>query len=433
MRALRKALKQHGSSQVALARELGISEASVSLMVNHGRLPKGCDRATLVARIRAHLVALGATQAQAVGATRIARGATRATTRTQNEVPAGSRSNATPQAAVRADEHAAAHSGPRPVNPEAESEDTPMLLKKHVLSALARQHFKITRDPFNEELATAEDVFRSEDIRYVQAAMRSTARHGGMLAVIGESGAGKSTLLQDLQEWINTTGEPITPIVPYVLNTSEGKARGERTLRADDIVRSVFRTLAPLAAVPQLNDARADRLHKLLAESARLGRRHVVVIEEAHDLAKPTLKSLKRFYELQDGFKKLLAVILVGQTELEAKLSENDPTVREVVQRIEIVHLPALDNNVEGYVRHKLQRAGLDPESVLAPDAADEIRSRLRQSVTDSQRGQRVTRTVSLCHPLAINNLVTAAINKAASIGAPKVNAALIAAAAGGQ
>ncbi len=35
------------------------------------------------------------------------------------------------------------------------------------------------------------------------------------------------------------------------------------------------------------------------------GQRHVLIIEEAHDLSVHTLKYLKRFWELEDGFKKL--------------------------------------------------------------------------------------------------------------------------------
>ena len=160
-----------------------------------------------------------------------------------------------------------------------------------------------------------------------------------------------------------------------------------------------------------------------------MGRRHVLIIEEAHALAVPTLKHLKRFYELQDGFKKLLSIILIGQTELEHKLSEHNPEVREVVQRCEMVKLPPLDNHVEGYLRHKLGRAGLEFDGVFAPDAAEAIRATLRQSITETVRGQRQAREQSLCYPLAINNLVTRAMNEAVKIGAPKVNAALIQAA----
>ena len=307
-----------------------------------------------------------------------------------------------------------------------------MLLRHHSLSSAARQHFRVLRDPFINELNEDADVFITDDIRYVRAAMRHTARHGGMLAVVAESGGGKSTLRQDMIDWINTTGERVTVIEPYVIGMEDSHRRG-KALMAADITGAVIRTVAPGTSLRMALQDRAAQMHNILKASAQVGQRHVLIIEEAHALAIPTLKHLKRFYELQDGFKKLLSIILIGQTELEKKLSEHNPEVREVVQRCELVKLPPLDNHVEGYLRHKLDRAGLQFDAIFAPDAVDAIRATLRQAVSETVRGQRQAREQSLCYPLAINNLVTRAMNEAVKIGAPKVNAALIAAAVRGD
>ncbi len=310
-------------------------------------------------------------------------------------------------------------------------EDLHMLLRHHTLSADARRHFNVASDPFVNEMRENTDVFETDDIRYVRSAMRHTAKHGGMLAVVAESGGGKSTLRQDLIDWINVAGEPITVIEPYVLGMEENERRG-KALKAADLTGAVIRAVAPGATLRMSLQDRADQMHRVLKGSAQVGRKHVLIIEEAHALAVPTLKHLKRFYELQDGFKKLLSIILVGQTELEHKLSEHNPEVREVVQRCELVKLPPLDNHVEAYLRHKMKRANLAFESVFEPDAVDAIRAMLRQTVTESRRGQRVAREQSLCYPLAINNLVTRAMNEAVKIGATKVGGALIAAAVRG-
>ena len=45
-----------------------------------------------------------------------------------------------------------------------------------------------------------------------------------------------------------------------------------------------------------------------------------------------TLKHLKRFHELEDGFQRLLSIILIGQPEAKMKLSRAQPRVREVTQ-----------------------------------------------------------------------------------------------------
>ncbi|XLM22759.1 AAA family ATPase, partial [Chromobacterium piscinae] len=92
-------------------------------------------------------------------------------------------------------------------------------------------------------------------------------------------------------------------------------------------------------------------------ESHAAGYRHCLVIDEAHSLPIPTLKHLKRFFELELGFKKLLSIILIGQPELKVKLSERDAAVREVVQRCEMVELAPLEGGrLEEYLKFKLER-----------------------------------------------------------------------------
>lgn len=309
-------------------------------------------------------------------------------------------------------------------------EDQPML-RHYRLSPAARQHFKVLQDPFVGEMHDESDVFVTDDIRYVRAAMRQTAKHGGMLAVVAQSGGGKSTLRKDMNHWINNSGERVITIEPSVLGMEDTANKG-RPLLAADITGDVIRTLSPSSTMNLSVSARANQMKNALKASAQVGNRHVLIIEEAHALSIPTLKHLKRFYELEDGFTKLLSILLIGQTELEKKLSENNPEVREVVQRCELVKLPPLDNHVEGYVRHKFQRVGLAFDDVFDRDVTETIRAVLRHTVIESHRGQREAREQSLCHPLAINNLLTLAMNEAVKIGAPKVSGALVAAAARG-
>jgi type II secretory pathway predicted ATPase ExeA len=316
-----------------------------------------------------------------------------------------------------------------PLSPETETaKEEPMLLRHLRLSRQACDHFKIIRDPFVDELHGMDDVFITDGIRDVRAALRQTAKFGGMLAVVGEVGSGKSILRRDLHEWINQGNEPITVIEPYVTNMEDNDTRG-KNLRAKDIEGTVIRALDPHTRLAANTQDRTLQMHKLLKASAKLGQKHVIVVEEAHALSIPTLKHLKRLYELDDGFRRLLGIILIGQTELEFKLSERNAEVREMVGRCAVVHVSALDNHVGAYLRHKFERVGLDAAALIAPDAIEEITARLRQTVSETWGGKRVQREQSLCYPLAINNLLTRAMNEAVKIGAAKVTAGLIVAA----
>ena len=118
----------------------------------------------------------------------------------------------------------------------------------------------------------------------------------------------------------------------------------------------------------------------------------------------------------------LLGVCLIGQNELFDILSERNPEVREIVQRCEQITMEPLDNDVEAYLQLKFQRMGLSLDKVFEPDAMDAIRARLIH--TAHGRSHEV---VSICYPQVVNNLVCRALNAAAAVGFPKVDAQVIA------
>ncbi|HGC0528552.1 TPA: ExeA family protein, partial [Escherichia coli] len=300
------------------------------------------------------------------------------------------------------------------------SEEENMLLKKQVLFPATKKAFGLFRDPFADEaMQGSDDVFTTPDIRYVREALYQTARHGGFMAVIGESGAGKSTLRRDLTERINRENAPVIVIEPYIIAMEDNDVKG-KTLKAAAIAEAIISTIAPLESIRRSQDARFRQLHRVLKDSSQAGFSHVLVIEEAHSLPIPTLKHLKRFFELESGFKKLLSIVLIGQPELATKLSERNMEVREVVQRCEVVELLPLDNNLEEFLTFKLQRAGKQLTDIMDASAVDAIRARL------SNPGSHRKNMVSLLYPLAVSNLVIAAMNLAAEIGVPQVNADVV-------
>lgn len=306
---------------------------------------------------------------------------------------------------------AGVHVGQRPWNridaatPVPELEVQP--LEKEMLTQAARKHFGLFRDPFQNDVVEATDVFLSAEQRYIREAMYTTAKHGGFLAVIGESGAGKTTLRRDLIERIKD--EPITVIQPRLID----KGRLTAGMICDAIIADISQQ-TPKRSL----EAKARQVEQLLTGSSRAGNTHVLIIEEAHDLSIQTLKYLKRFWELEDGFKKLLSIILVGQPELGYALNErSNYEAREVIRRCEVAELQPLNGNLEEYLALKFRRIGGDVGQVLDPKSYDAIRLRL----TQPRRGGRPGEVVSTMYPLVVNNLVTKAMNLCASIGAPKV------------
>ncbi|OCG64561.1 AAA family ATPase [Gilliamella sp. GillExp13] len=399
MLKLKSVMAQFNIKQAQLARLIeykgnSISQAVINQLVNHDIWPRSIVRNELEQKIEKALIKLGL----------------------NNDYLLNIFEEETDTAEILADDAVPVDS-----NENLTKESAYMLLRKQTINRDARAHFRIPRDPFTDEMTEDADVYLSDDIRYVRAAMRQTAKHGGMLAVIGESGSGKSTLRHDLIDWININHEPITVIEPYVLGLEDNEVKG-KSLKSMDISGAIINAIDPQAKPKRSAEARARQMHTLLKNSALSGRKHLMIIEEAHGLSIHTLKHLKRFYELQEGFKKLLSIILIGQTELQTKLSEYNPEVREVVQRCEVVNLKPLDFKVEEYIKHKFSRVDMDYTTLFDLSAFNEIINRLRVATT--RRGEKQVR--SLCYPLAVNNLVSNALNLAARIGALKVTGEVI-------
>jgi len=383
MLPLKTLLQRKGMSQARLARKVSLSPATIAQLLNKGIWPTNPPRDALQASITAVLTAKGIAVS-------------------------------------------AAHFEPAPIAEDAENnnnaqEGIDMLLRKQTLSPQARKHFGLFRDPFDNDVTEAGDVFVTPDSRYVREAMWSTAKLGGFIAVAGESGSGKSTLRRDLIDRIAREDAPIVIMEPYVLGMEDNDMKG-KTLKAGSIADSMIHALSPLEKPRQTMEAKGRQLHRLLKDSRKAGFVHCLIIEEAHGLSVPTLKHLKRFFELEDGFTKLLSIILIGQTELKTKLSERAPEVREVVQRCELVELAPLDSHLDGYLKFKFERVGKVLDDVFEAGALDGVRERL--IFTKSSKSSR--ETVSLMYPLMVNNLITGSLNQAASLGFPKVSGDLI-------
>jgi len=376
MLQLKQILKDADIRQAELAVALGVSGATVAQIVNHNQWPKKPPRDAIKRQITEFLQARGITPQERCFAPAT----------TGNE--------------ALLEKHT--------TNPK----EIDMLLRKQTLTQPARRLFNLVRDPF-DEVRSGDEVFMTPDSRYVREALRSTARHGGFIAVVGESGAGKSTLRRDLVDWVNTGSQPIVVIEPYVLGMEDNDIKG-KTLKSAHIAEAVMAAIAPREPIKRSPEARFRQVHEALRESHRAGNRHVLVIEEAHGLPIPTLKHLKRFFELEDGFSKLLGIVLIGQSELAQKLDERNPNVREVVQRCEVVTLNPLGNELEGYLKHRFALANRQLADVMDAPAIEALRSKL------------TGREHSVLYPLAVHNVMSAAMNLAVDLGMPAVTAELI-------
>ncbi|MCY6411961.1 AAA family ATPase [Acinetobacter sp. VNH17] len=391
MSALKQLLKDHKVNQNTLSKPMGVSVSAVNLFVNHGQKPKKNPD-----QFQSKFIEL--LEEKGIASDQIQQALTTAQTHTNND--------------QALDSECAADS----------SEDEQlMLLRKQTLTPAAKKHFKLFKNIFDEPIRSAAELFNNSDINYVRESMWQAAKgNSSFIALVGQSGAGKSTLRRELIDRIEREREPVIVIEPYVLASEDNDIKG-KTLKSSHITESILAALAPSTPAKRSPEARARQIHNLLKESSRAGYRHLLIVEEAQSLSIPTLKHFKRFLELENGFTPLISIILIGQDELKIKLSENNPEIREVVQRCEIVTLePFTQNSLVDYLQHRCKAADRKLSDFIDESGLDAICTKLTRNVGRKNQHE------SLLYPLAVGNLITGAMNVAAELGAPVITADLV-------
>jgi general secretion pathway protein A len=101
-----------------------------------------------------------------------------------------------------------------------------------------------------------------------------------------------------------------------------------------------------------------DCLNAYLLDAHGRGRRPVLMIDEAQNLAPEVLEQIRLLTNLETAKHKLLQIFLVGQPELHDLLQRRD--LRQLAQRITArYHLMPLDaGETDAYIRHRLAVAG---------------------------------------------------------------------------
>jgi type II secretory pathway predicted ATPase ExeA len=279
-----------------------------------------------------------------------------------------------------------------------------------MISQEAMKHFKIFRNPFVDDIQKDNDIYMSEEHRYIEAAMLDCARHGGFLAVIGEVGSGKSVMRRKVVEQLRRDGD-ILVIYPQMIDKTR--------LTAASICDAIIMDISDERPNLKL-EQKTRQVQRLLLSRSKNGYRSCLIIEEAHDLNTHTLKYLKRFYELEDGYRKLLGIILIGQTELKHMFNESlHVDMREVIRRCQIAEIQGLNGHIQDYLSLKFKRVGAAMETIFHNGSIEALAKRLTSK-------DRQSKTISHAYPLLVNNYAARAMNLAFEMGEALVTAEVV-------
>ncbi|MFZ0614663.1 MAG: AAA family ATPase [Desulfobacterales bacterium] len=164
----------------------------------------------------------------------------------------------------------------------------------------------------------------------------------GFVEITGEVGTGKTTLCRVFLDTLDDDTE-----VAYIFNPRLGPTQLLRAI-ADE-----------LGVACRTDDTKQliDALNHYLIEMKTAGKKVVLLVDEAQNLARNVMEQLRLLSNLETNRSKMLQIILVGQPELGELLDSYD--LRQLAQRITLsCHLSPLSfREMREYIEHRLQVA----------------------------------------------------------------------------
>jgi len=217
--------------------------------------------------------------------------------------------------------------------------------------------FRLTRMPF--EISPDPAFFFASSMHRLALSMLEYAIVAGseLCLVTGAVGSGKTTLVQCLLA--RTQGRETIGVV-----SNTHRAFGDLL----DLILNAFLIDDGGASAA----AKYRRFATFVEAERKLGRRAVLIVDEAQNLSIDDLEAIRILTNVNGAGRKCLQIILVGQAELREKLRER--SLRQLVQRIPVdVDLKSLtQRDVACYVAHRLRLAGGD-EALFTPSAIEAI------------------------------------------------------------
>ena len=203
-------------------------------------------------------------------------------------------------------------------------------------------YFKLREQPFGVT-PDARYLFLSSTHREALGSLLYGIDEGcGLLALIANPGLGKTTLLFHVLHQLREKA-----LTVFLFQT---------VCTFNDLLRALLAGLAQDAqgSLVQLQ----SRLQEALIAQARLGKRVVLVIDEAQNLDHCVLELVRMLSNFETPQEKLIQIILSGQMELAEKIAS--PDLEQLRQRVSIFSelTPFVREDTQRYIDHRLRVAG---------------------------------------------------------------------------
>ncbi|HBV77186.1 MULTISPECIES: ExeA family protein [Vibrio] len=235
-----------------------------------------------------------------------------------------------------------------------------------------QSYFGLSQAPFNLTPTTALFHGLEPHFEAIQTVLSAINMGEGIVKVTGEVGTGKTLVCRML---INHLKDSVHLV--YLPNP---------ILNGLELKQSVARELSLQSAIDSVN--LVDAIHARLLEIHQNGQTVVALIDEAQALSDEAVETLRLFGNLETEHRKLLQMVILGQPELDERLSQHN--LRQFRQRITFsakLRPLTLDETV-AYIDHRITQSG---------GAAAIFNLRLKKSIWKATQG--IPRMINqVCH-----------------------------------
>lgn len=225
--------------------------------------------------------------------------------------------------------------------------------------AMYLDHFGLAEPPFRITPHTEFFFAGANRGATLEALVYAVTHDEGIVKVSGEVGSGKTMLCRVLMERL-----PASVVTIYLANP---------TLSRDDMLFAIADELELSLPADLRMSAVVRALQTRLIELYGEGRQVVVLIDEAHAMARETLEEIRLLSNLETGQRKLLQLVMFGQPELDDVLAQ--PNMRQLKERItqNFGLEPLRRNDIGEYIDFRMRTAGYRGPSVFSPAAIRRI------------------------------------------------------------
>jgi general secretion pathway protein A len=228
------------------------------------------------------------------------------------------------------------------------------------------EFYGLSESPFN---LTPDPKFfyrGASHIRAYELLRYGIHRGEGFIVVYGDIGAGKTTLCRTVLENLHQNVYTALLLNPFLSET--------------ELLRAILRDFGVTSqdASHKSHSASKDdliaSLNTFLISIMQLEGRGLVVIDEAQNIPVATLEQIRILSNLETNKRKLLQIVLVGQSELKDILAR--PELRQLAQRVSLrcELLPLSLEETADYISHRIRMASNGPpRAAFTPGAVKVI------------------------------------------------------------